>query len=280
MEFPIIRKSVHLGGKFMQHFKGLRTISLILGFALVALNLLVSGCATSEKQVINAEIGLKAEAVSEGICLAFDNIPPETQRIFINIQYIINEETPGITNLVSSFSDIRDGSLAHVMQTGKVIFPVVDSGCKYLISVIFHGEDFKDISDWIQADCIADKGISLSNELYLNLNDANTSVTLSSEPVFSSEVMYDDVKYNFGVTIMQYQTETESGSIGVGSHHIDGVEGLTWTFDPPMTDSLKEGGYLESGSYPAYVTARCNIIYDNVRWSVEIAKTQEFTYSL
>jgi hypothetical protein len=264
----------------MQYSKALRTLSFILGFTLVILSLLVSSCATGKNQAANAEIGLKAGAVPEGICLTFDNIPPETKRMFINIQYAVDEEMPSITNYVSSFSDLRDSSLAQVKQTGKVIFPVVEQGFKYHISVIFEGEDSKEISDWISTDCIADKGISLSNDLSLNLNEANTGVTLSSEPAFSSELFFDDVKYNFAVTIFQYQTETESGSIGVGSHHIDGIEGLTWTFDPAMTDDLRKEGHLESGSYPAYVTARCNIIYDNIKWSVEIAKTEEFVYSL
>ena len=259
----------------MRQCRALRTGFLILGFTLVTF-----GCATTKNQVFTGEIGVKAEAVSEGICLTLNNIPPETKRLFIHFQYKVNEEMSSITNHVSSFSDLRDGSLAQVKQTEKVIFPVVKEGCKYHIAVIFQGEDFEDISDWVYVDCIADKGIYLNNNVSLYLNETNSAVTLSSEPIFSSEITFDDIKYNFGVTIQHYQTETGTGSIGVGSHHISGVEGLTWTFDPEMTDNLREGGYMESGSYPAYVTARCNIIYDNIKWSVEIAKTPEFTYSL
>jgi hypothetical protein len=47
-----------------------------------------------------------------------------------------------------------------------------------------------------------------------------------------------------------------------------------------MTNDLIEGEYLQSGNYTAYVTAYRNVIYDNVTWAVEIAKTPEFIYSL
>ena len=259
----------------MRQFKTLRTISLLLGFALA-----VFGCATSKNQAANGETGVQAVAVPEGIRLTFNTIPPETKRLFIHFQYSVNEGMHGITNIVSSFSDLRDSSLAQVKQTGNVIFPVVAKGCTYHISVIFQNEDFEDILDWKFADCIADKGIYVNNNVSLDLNETHSAVTLSGEPIFSSDVTFDDTKYDFAVTIQHYQNDTESGSIGVGNRHVSGVEGLTWTFDPEMTAHLREGRYMESGSYPAYVTARCNIIYNNIKWSVEIAKTPEFTYTL
>jgi len=57
----------------MQHFKVLRTISFILGFALT-----IFGCAINKAQSYNSKIDVKADAVPEGICFTFDNIPSET----------------------------------------------------------------------------------------------------------------------------------------------------------------------------------------------------------
>jgi hypothetical protein len=37
--------------------------------------------------------------------------------------------------------------------------------------------------------------------------------------------------------------------------------------------------YKKMDSYPAFITAYCKIIYDNIAWHVEIAKTPEFTFS-
>ena len=50
-----------------------------------------------------------------------------------------------------------------------------------------------------------------------------------------------------------------------------------------MTEFLRMDnvGWLEAGSYyRAWGTAYANIIYDDIRWSVEIAKTPEFVFSL
>ena len=208
----------HMRIKIIQHFKTFKTISLIFVFVIIAF-----GYAISKNQVSVNEIELKAEAVSEGICLTFNNIPPETKRLFIHFQYLVNEEIPSITNHVSSFSDLREDSLEQVKQTGKVIFPIVKAGCEYKISAICQNENFEDIVDWVYADCIASKGIYLNNNVSLTLNENSSAVTLSSEPIFSSEIAFDDVKYNFGVTI-HYQTETGTGSIGVGSHCILGTD--------------------------------------------------------
>jgi len=253
----------------MKHFKTLKTTFLIL--------FCFNYCITTKTQISNtAGIKLSAKPVPEGILITFSHIPAETSRLFINIQYPNNPDS--VHDIISSHSDLRGNSLEQVKQTKKVIFPFVQAGRKYKISAIFQNEKFEDISDWIHADRIADKGIYFDNNISLNLNDTNTGVTLSSEPIFSSDVTFAETKYNFAVTIIVSQTETEGSSIGVGSNHISGVEGLTWIFDPKMTRHLHKGEYLANGSYPAFVTARCNIIYNNITWSIEIAKTREFTY--
>ena len=252
-----------------------KTIIFFLSFTLVSF-----GCATSQNIVSAPEPGLKAEAVSEGICLTFGTIPEEAARLFVHFQYLTNEDNYNEHNLVSSFSDLRGSSLEYVKQAGKVIFPIVQEGREYFIAVNFQDENFNDLSDWLYTDCIANKGIYLNNDLTLRLNERHSGVTLSSEPTFSSDVIFDTEKYYFGVYIQHKMTDTDSGSIAIGSHHIPTVKGLTWVFDPEMAYILKENEYLERGTYLAYVTARCNIIYDNIKWSVEIAKTPEFVYTL
>ncbi|MCL2293671.1 MAG: hypothetical protein FWC36_02230 [Spirochaetes bacterium] len=50
-----------------------------------------------------------------------------------------------------------------------------------------------------------------------------------------------------------------------------------------MTENLRKnnGGWLETGTYyTAWVVAYANIIYDGILWSVEIAKSPEFEFSL
>ena len=264
----------------MHHLKVLRVISLVLGFVLV-----IFGCTTNKNQAVGAEIGLKTEAVPEGILLTFSEIPNDTARLWIGIQNRISDNEPeSARNFAYSYSDLRDDSLEQVKQTKKVILPVVRAGQNYTITVMFQNEKFADITDWVYADCVAGDGIYFDyNDIQFDLNNANSAVTISSEPIFSSEVIFAPRKYSFAITVFNSAAESEVKSAGIGEHHYPSgltSDGLTWTFEPYFTDALRESNYMETGSYPAFGTAYCNIIYDNIKWTIEIAKSQEFTYFL
>ena len=61
------------------------------------------------------------------------------------------------------------------------------------------------------------------------------------------------------------------------------LNGLTWTFEPEMTGSLRKNNndWLQDGNYyPAWAMAYANIIHDGIIWSIEIAKTPIFNFSL
>jgi len=236
------------------------------------LALAIFGCASNKAQQSNANIGLKAETVAEGIRLTFDNIPPETARIFLSISE--SGEMENVTNpheLVSKYSDIRDDSLVQVKQTGTVVFPFVKAGQKYSVLAAFQNGDFEDIAS-VYVECIPYSGIYFGKGIELRLNEIYSSVTLSCEPVFSAEVEYAPLKYNYRASI-----DWDGANIGAGEKP---VNALTWNFEPLISDALKESGHLTSGNYPAYITAFCNVIYDNLTWEVEIAKTNIFTFSL
>jgi hypothetical protein len=261
----------------MRQFKAMRAIALIAGFMLAAF-----GCATSKSHQSNTTTGLKAEAVPEGIALTFDHIPPETTHLFVQFQNWDEKENPASTHeITASNSDIRGSSLEQVKQTGRVIFPFVKAGQKYHISAFFqngNNEDAnEDISNWIYADCVPYSGIYFAGDIELALNETCTDATLSREPQFSSELSFYPRKYSYDAAI----TVNENETLGIGNNTDNqSADGLTWIFELDITEGLKETHYLESGDYPTYVRAACNIIYDNVRWQVEIAKSRVFTYSL
>jgi len=261
--------------------------TLIFGFFLVFAGLFANSCVKNKNQLADTNTGLKAESVPEGILLTFGNIPADTARLFIQAQTWLDAEgTPSVLNLISSFTDLRNESLEQIKQTGTVILPVVQAGQKYDIAALLQTDHDLELMeqgflpDFFTTECVAENGIYFEKNIELKLIDNNTGVTLSSEPVFSSEVTYAPKKYRFAVTIRHYENETGTGSISVGDHHIPAANGLTWVFDPAMTESFRENKELESGSYPAYATVFCNIIYDNITWAIEIAKTPEFIYSL
>ncbi|MDR0447978.1 MAG: hypothetical protein LBH07_04855 [Treponema sp.] len=277
----------------MQKFKVLRTIFFILGFALVSF-----GCATSKNHVANKDFGLMAEAVPDGILLTFSNIPSDAVRLFIFVSYWDNEEYESSRNIISSIADIRDISLpaegSHsiqldkVKETGKIIIPIVRIGKKYWISATVYNKQehellMSDLYYWkpsIETEFIAENGIYFNKDsIKFELNYTNSAVTLSSEPIFSTEVIFCTQKYNFGIVII-----VPEGSVSTWTHHIpDGLssDGLSWTFEPQMTDEFKDIEWLKNGSsYTAWAKAEVNIIHDGITWSIEIAKTPEFTYSL
>jgi len=235
--------------------------------------------------------------------LTFSNIPPDATRLWIHVSSWGDTEVLGSRHsYASSYASVTDVSvrgeanstpqLDKVKQTGKVIFPAVRPGINYRFSATVYNErefhSFMENQENFQprsayTDFIADNGIYVNGgNAKLEVNDTYSAVTISSEPIFSSEVIFGDQKYSFGVTI----SVDNNRSIGVGDHHFpDGLssDGLTWTFEPQMTEDLRRdnSGWLETGSnYPAWAEARVNIIYDDIKWSVEIAKTSEFKYSL
>ena len=286
----------------MHHFRVLRirtwfAVSLILGFVLVTF-----GCATDElvsgrNRATGADFGLTAQAVPEGLLLTLSNIPPDTNHLWITVQEWFNTEEPASShNIISSYAGITDTSvrgwvhgsrqLEKIKQTGKVIFPVVQAGKKYHISAMAYSEQnyyaSLEYPHTAEAECIAENGINFNRDsVKLELDNAHSAVTLSSEPVFSSEVTFDTQKYSYGVTV--YIPENRA-MMGVGDHHIpEGLssDGLTWTFEPQMTGDFKNNnnGWLESGNnYSAWAEVKALIIYDDITWSVGIAKTPEFSY--
>jgi len=284
----------------MQHFKALRTISLLSVFALVTF-----GCATSRNHTAKADFGLTAEAAPEGILLAFSNFPSDATHLWISVISWGDTEVPeSHHNIISSYASITDASvrgwvnstrqLDKVRKTGKVIFPVVQTGLKYFISAsVYNEREFnlmKENKDenfqprTAHTEFIADNGNYVNkDDVKLDINDIHSVVTLSSEPRFSSKVTFDNQKYSFGVTILV----DDSRSIGVGDHHIpDGLspDGLTWAFEPQMTDNIKgddSAKWLQNDTnYSAWAIAYANIIYNDIKWRIEIAKTPEFEYSL
>jgi hypothetical protein len=281
----------------MQHFKVLRSIALLLVFAMA-----IFSCATSKNQVTNADFGMTAESVSEGILLTFKNIPSDAIRMTIHFTYFDTEEDISPHSIISSFADLRDTSfttgsfssiqLERVKQTGKVIFPIVQTGQEYTVFAYVYTQhdhelmlnnagNFQPIM--AQTVIIPQNGTFFNkDDIRLVLNNTISNMTLSSEPVFSSAVTFGSQKYSFGVTVIV----PEIGSIGVADHHIPqglSSDGLTWLFEPEMTRNLRENnnGWLEKGtSYSAWASAYANIIFDYILWNVQIARTHEFNYSL
>jgi hypothetical protein len=287
---------MHSGGKTMQNFKALRTrtwfaISLILGFALVTFGcdtskLVLGELVTSKSQQISdfSDFEISAKAVPEGILVTFFDIPSEIEKLIISV-YDWGDNKDAVMKIwdegkpfavMDSLSNIRghnncENVIERVRQNGTIIFPFVQPGRKYEITASF--SDSNDVQQgWTEkmarAECVADGGIYLDRDITININDARTSVALSSEPALTSGVQLEEMFY----------------SICIHGGHLEWITSgetndLFWEFEPMFREHLKEAG-LANGDYPANAGVCLKVIYDNISWWLESVKTPVFTYSL
>jgi len=253
----------------MQQTGSLRTFSIITGFVLLTF------CSvTGHSQQVNGDVIVNAEAVEEGICVSFKNIPPETTSLFIHFSTSDTVPAYSARDIVSTYSDIRGSALEQVKRTGRVVLPFVKSGRNYFISVSFEKDDEPLADDDYLTECTPYSGIYFAGDMELRLNESSTGVTLYGEPVFPAAVRYAPVKYDFRAFLDLY------GIVSLSYSERDTVRGMTWDFNPLMTQYMNASGYLQYGDYPVFISAYCNLIHDNVPWTVEIAKSREFTFSL
>jgi hypothetical protein len=223
------------------------------------------GCASNKAVSQNDIIGLKAENTPEGIVLTFDHIPLEATRLFV---HFLGEGE----NAIPVFADIRGTLLDQVKETGILVCPFVQNGRYYNIGVSVDVWDEDDPQNFVNVGIIAGNGIHTLNEIALELNDSRIGVTLSEEPIFSSDVQHASPKFRYSVTV-----KVDSyNSIGYGQLKDE----LEWEFLSGMLDDYKKDNINISGDFAAYVTAYCNINYNNILWTVGVANSKEFTVSL
>jgi len=261
-------------------------------FIILCLVLIILSCTLDEIRPARENISLKAVSVPEGISLYFDNIPPNTTRIYVGYYDWGGKDTPeNYYDGTSNYASIQETPvIERLKDTHTLILPFVQAGHKYKIYAVFlltkEGETQTEdnMPIFLETECIAYNGIYCDRNIELNLNDTQTIVKLASRPEFSSEVQFAPTETSYKLTLLYSGTGAKFAAISIGdkiskNNLLD--DGLTWNFEPEMSDYLKEGSQIKSGiNYPAYFTAHSNVIYNNITWSVEIAKSKEFSYSL
>ena len=253
----------------MRSFWPLKILSFVFYFVLLAF-----GCVTGQSQQVKREIVVKTEAIDEGICVSFENIPPETTSLFIHFSTSDTVPAYSARDIVSTYSDIRGSALDQVKRTGKVVLPFVKTDRNYFISVSFEKDDEPLTEDDFWSECTPYFGINFAGDIELRLNESFTVATLYGEPVFPTAIRYASVKYDFRAFLDLYS----AGSLSYSER--DTVHGLAWDFEPLMTQYFNESGYLQRGDYPVFISVYCNVLYDNIPWTMEIVKSREFTFSL
>jgi len=264
----------------MNHYKNLmvRTcfaIFLILGFSLTAL-----GCTKKNKSSDFSDISISAKTTSKGILVNFSNhstIPPEVDNLRVVFHDWGKDGEPEwhLMDTLETFEYFHDNfresfcenALEQVKKTGKITFPFVNKDHKYTIRALFvSGED---IIKNVKTDCVADNGVYL-NEINLDLNSANTSVTLSGKPTFTPNVKHEIQNLSYNIVIC-----TEDLWHAIAS---DKTNDLFWEFEPKFSEYLKANN-VPKGEYQSYAGVNLNIIHNKISWIMEIVKSPIFTYS-
>jgi hypothetical protein len=243
------------------------TTTLLLILAILFLH---TGCATTQPVADNS-IEIATVATPDGMSLRFSKIPSDTTRIFVYISLLNDDPIDGS----QMFADIRGTALEQVKKSKTINCPFVHESSEYsVIAFLSTSKDYNDDSDiTINATSIAGGGIRPTHALSLDLIDENTGVLLSDTPVFTGEVTYRAHKYMYKATI----DIDDNHSIGYGEGATDS---LSWHFLPSMTENFVKEGFQEKGTFPAFVTVFCNLVHEDITWSVGVAQTRDFRISL
>jgi hypothetical protein len=250
----------------------------------LGLALLTFGCTKKNQASDFSNIKISAKAVPEGIRVTFSNyskysdIPPEIDNLKI-VFYdwgIEGEPDWNDMDMSASFNYFHDyfresfceNAIEQVRKTGKVTFPFVKKDHKYTITALFING--KDIEKKISAECVADKGIYLNENISLDLNNAHTGVKLSDKPAFTPDIKSESQKVSYNIVICADDYLPAIAS--------DKTDDLTWDFEPRFSEYLKENN-VTKGDYPSYVGVNLYITHNKISWILEIAKSPMFTYS-
>ena len=263
-----------------------RKIRITMFFILIVLS-----CSTNTTQPVNNGIGHTIESIPEGILITFNTIPLDTTSMFIRFESRKNNDqnlessTEGSTldsyNVFEAYAMIYDELFEQIKNSQKIICPFIQPGAQYEIFISFFNKDGESGGDMnIETEFTADTGIYPVNEFKLSLNDNNTSVQVSAIPLFSSNVEFPLNKYSFSFNLTSAQ-----GTFGTSTDMLE--ENLYWEFESSINENVKlwkkdalRRGKDISGNHSAWITFSCNLLYDNIQWKVNLAKTQVFTYSL
>jgi hypothetical protein len=253
----------------MQHFKALRTrtrfaISIIL--AIVIVNF---GCGANRNDIkkeadfgvniVATDFMVTGKGTDEGISLQFNNIPRETDCLVVEIM--------DITSNYQTYASIRGDELEKIKKTQTLSCPFAQDGHEYKIDISiatnFGNMEYQyPITN--STNPVATGGIHLINEPSLYFDNKNYIATLSEQPIFSEEVIFDKYnKFSYSLTVI-----TDKGTHGISGHSNELI--TDFEFPDYGINQLKERG--ATGDCPVIVSANCNLVYKNIHWSIVVAQ--------
>jgi hypothetical protein len=248
-------------------------IKPIIVFLLV-FGTLFFACETNKSNVNpTSDLIVIAKDSSEGIHLYIDNIPEDAMYLFVTLYDITTNDR------LYTGSHFKNNELELLKITGFLICPFVKYGHEYEIIVdasILTEENMKTIkSSSITA--IANGGIHIINNPTLDWNNSDNIITLSERPIFSDKAINSQNNgLNYGLGFINEKT---NGKVGGNINELTNelLYDNTQNFNA-IVEMIGNIGL--SGDIPIYADVSLSLEYENIKWTVEFAKTEEIHYSL
>ena len=251
----------------------------------LSFNVLIFACTQNNNHLtktgFSTDFKFEVDNFQNGIILTFENIPPDISIMHIKFEnWGEIKSRSNIHDMKSEAYAIIDGNnLENVKESNRLHFPFVYPGEKYEIYITIFEEGKQHTNDSQPVVIIAENGIYLMNEIELIVNEVNANVQVNSAPVFSSQVEFHTLAFQYVFTL--YDPSSTYGTTFSYS-----MNGLFWDFETYFNELITESEHiieyernLISGDYSAYHKLSGIIIYDGLTWVVNLAKSPIFTYS-
>ena len=247
-------------------------IKLTVTFFLIFMTIFLS-CETNRSKINTAnDLMVIAKESSQGIYLYVDNIPESTQYLSVSLYDITAKDE------LYTGTGFQGNKLEQIKKEGFVICPFVKNGHEYEIKVIagiFTEENIKSInSAFITA--IANGGIHIINNPTLVWDNSNNIITLSAKPEFSDEgINSQNAELGYGLV---FNTGDMAGGITADYTEL--------THELVFNNTQHFGSVAEmidnmglNGDIPLYADVQLSLEFNETKWTLVFAKTDNVIYS-
>jgi hypothetical protein len=239
----------------------------------LALGLDIFGCAFGNEGGMAAYaegFGIGAESVPGGLLLSFEDIPHDMDWMLITVVDITDDRH----RFTAAFTEIGSLSLDQIRVSGSILFPFAVEGRRYTIgAAIGIGNTAGSLLAYNEVLAIYE-GISVVNDITLDLNPDATEARLSEVPRLSFQVPFSSPRYYY---IAHINAPRSSSSFS----YFERNDEPFWQPDfAEIAAELRTNSKTAlSGAMAISIQALCSVIAeDNTTWHINIARSREFTH--
>jgi len=171
---------------------------------------------------------MNLQIILSGILISLSDIPDDVNSIHVEIYnwgdrfytYQNNDYPPKYRDMITSSSSmITENTLEQIKKSNQIIFPFIKTGEIYNVMVTYSIPNYTCALSPFER-IIADNGIYFDKDIELILNEEKTSVRLSEEPKFTSNIGYSIISQYFSFSLYNEIISSILGSISTDNNNI------------------------------------------------------------